>query len=291
MSGMKLALGTAQFGLAYGIAGRGEVVPETEVRAILEDAAARGVTLLDTAAAYGEIETRIAELAAGLPLQFVSKIPAIPDVLPPVQAAEFALQSARRSLQRLGPALRTILLHRARDLLGERGDAVWPALSAWAREQGLRLGASGYTPDDAVELANLRGVNLVQLPGNALDQRVQFAAGRMSSLGIEVHLRSVFLQGLLLMPDARATALLPAAREALQRWHDWAARIGLEPLDAALAVVKSCAPVSTVVVGVDDLAQWRAIADAWERTRATPAIELAVTSPDVIDPRLWKAAT
>ena len=41
---MQLALGTVQFGIAYGIAGRGEAVPEAEVRAILEDAAARGVT-------------------------------------------------------------------------------------------------------------------------------------------------------------------------------------------------------------------------------------------------------
>lgn len=280
---MQLALGTVQFGIAYGIAGRGEAVPEAEVRAILEGAADQGVTTLDTAAAYGDIETRLARLAAGLPLRFVSKVPAIDETLDPAAAARAALAAARQSRERLGPALRGLITHRAQDLQGARGEAVWRLLAPWARDEGITLGASCYAPAEAEALARQPGVALCQVPGNAFDQRVVHAA----LAGVEVHLRSAFLQGLLLMDPARAAERLPGAAEALNRWHAWAAARDLSPLEAALSVVKSFDTVSTVVVGVDNLAQWREIAAAWRVGRPLPAPELAVDRSGVIDPRLW----
>ncbi len=284
---IQLALGTVQFGLAYGIAGRGEPVPEVEVRSILEDAAARGVRTLDTAAAYGDIEARLARLVEGLPFRYVSKIAAIPDDLDPDAAAGFALQSAQLSRARLGDAMRGLMFHRAQDLEGERGQAIWARVAEWCDRQGVGLGASCYTPDDAARLVALRGVALAQLPGNAFDQRIAGTDACLALRGVEVHLRSVFLQGLLLMPPERACTRLPAAREPVQRWHRWAGERGLSPLEAALSIVKSFRAVSTVVVGADNLRQWREIADAWSRAEAIEAPELAVDCADIIDPRHW----
>lgn len=285
--GVQLALGTVQFGLAYGIAGRGEAVPDDEARAILEDAAARGVRTLDTAADYGDIESRLSRLAAGLPLEIVSKVPAIPLELAPAAAADFAVRMAQRSRERLGPLLRGLMLHRSTDLVGERGDAVWPALQAWARADGVRLGASCYDPADSDELARRHGIALTQVPGNAFDQRIADADAHAPLRQVEVHLRSAFLQGLLLMPQDDAKRRLPAAAAALERWHADCARRGTPPLLSALAIVKSFSLVTHVVVGVDRLAQWIDIAEAWERARPVHAPELACQEPEVIDPRLW----
>ena len=285
---MHLALGTAQFGLAYGIAGRGEAVPEREVRAILEDACARGTRTLDTAAGYGDIETRLARLCADLPLEFISKIPALPAELAPDQAAKFAVDCARRSRKRLGSALRCLMAHRAEDLMGERGAAVWPALERWARVEGVTLGASCYSPEEAAALVRLHRIGLTQLPGNALDQRISLACEQGDLSGCEVHLRSVFLQGLLLMPLPRVAERMPAALDALRRWHEWTEGRGLKPIEAALGIVKSFTGVTTVVVGTDSFDQWRAIADAWENTEAIAAPELAFDRKTVIDPRLWE---
>ena len=284
---MRLALGTVQFGLAYGIAGRGEAVPASEARAILEDAASRGLRTLDTAADYGDIETRLAGLAAGLPLEVVSKVPAIPSELAPGDAAAFAVRMAERSRERLGPLLRGLMVHRSGDLTGARGDAVWPALADWARADGIRLGASCYDPSDADDLARRHGIALTQVPGNAFDQRIADAAAHAPLRGVEVHLRSAFLQGLLLMSQDEAKRRLSAAASALERWHADCARRGTPPLQAALAIVKSFSLVSHVVVGVDSLAQWTAIADAWEQALPCPAPDLACARPEVIDPRLW----
>jgi len=285
---MQLALGTVQFGMAYGIAGRGEAVPEAEVRAILEDAVAQGVTTLDTAAAYGDIESRLARLAAGLPLRFVSKVPALSESLDPQAAASAALAAARQSHQRLGSALSGLMMHRAQDLQGARGEAVWRLLAPWARDEGIALGASCYAPAEAEDLARHPGITLCQVPGNALDQRIAQPEPAAALAGVQVHLRSAFLQGLLLMAPALAAERVPAADEALARWHGWASAHALSPLEAALSIVKSFSAVSTVVVGVDNLAQWREIAAAWSVAPTLTAPGLAVEHASVIDPRLWK---
>ncbi|MDE2396803.1 MAG: aldo/keto reductase [Burkholderiales bacterium] len=284
---MQLALGTVQFGLAYGVAGRGQAVPEDEVRAVLEDAAARGVRTLDTAAAYGDIEARLGRLARGLPLDIVSKVPAIPAALDPAAAADFALRSAQLSRDRLGGALRALMLHSADDLAGARGQAVAAALATWGRSEGVEIGASCYAPDEVLDLAQRHAIAIAQAPGNALDQRFARPGLAQGLVGIEVHLRSAFLQGLLVMPAARAGDRLPAARPALARWHTWCSARGMPPLLAALSVVKSFRAVSAVVVGVDDLAQWTEIARAWEQAEPTAAAELACDDPAVVDPRRW----
>lgn len=284
---MQLALGTVQFGIAYGIAGRGEPVPEAEVRAILKDAAAQGVTMLDTAAAYGDIESRLARLASGLPLRIVSKVPPLDESLSPEAAAHVALTAARQSRQRLGTALCGLMMHRTQDLQGARGEVVWRSLARWARDEGIALGASCYEPTEAAALARQPGIALCQVPGNAFDQRVAEPSIATALTGVEVHLRSAFLQGLLLMPRSQAASRVPASAEPLTRWHAWAAMHGMSPLEAALSVVKSFGIVSIVVVGVDSLVQWREITHAWRKAEPLAAPCLSTIHGDVIDPRVW----
>jgi aryl-alcohol dehydrogenase-like predicted oxidoreductase len=285
---MQLALGTVQFGLAYGIAGNGQAVPEAQVRSILAAAWDAGVRTLDTAAAYGDIEGRLAGLCGALPFDIVSKVPAIPDALTPSEAARWALAQAEQSRHRLGQRLRGLMCHRAEDFLGPRGAAVAPALQRWAADQGVALGASCYEPATLMTLREAlpQGLALCQLPGNALDQRLAQALHQPLA-GLDIHLRSAFLQGLLLMPLDQGRTRLPAAAGALQRWHGWCAARELSPLVAALSVVKSFAAVSTVLVGVESVAQWTAIAKAWAQARPLSAAELAVADPAVTDPRTW----
>jgi aryl-alcohol dehydrogenase-like predicted oxidoreductase len=285
---MQLALGTVQFGMAYGIAGSGHAVPDAEARRILRAAWQAGVRTLDTAAAYGDSETKLAALCDGLAFEVVSKVPAIPHELPAADAVAFALDAAARSRSRLGPLLRALMCHRADDLLGERGAAVRDALQRWADREQVAFGTSCYEPHTLLALRASGPVGIAQLPASALDQRLPQALPTALP-GTEVHLRSVFLQGLLLMDPQQARTRLPTAAAALQRWHAWVQATGLEPVVAALAVAKSFGAASTVVVGVETCAQFEAIAAAWGRARPTPAPQLAEPDLSVIDPRRWTA--
>jgi len=263
-------------------------VPEDEVRAILEDAATQGVTTLDTAAVYGDIESRLVRLAEDLPFRFHSKIPPLAEDLNPEQAARIALAAARQSRYRLGPALTILMAHRTQDFQGERGAAILHSLRPWAKDEGITLGSSCYSPDEAADLTQTCGIAVYQLPGNAFDQRIEEPVAVARLAGVEVHLRSIFLQGLLLMDEDRVAEKLPAAVSLLRRWHAWTAARGLPALEAALSISKAFRSVSKIIVGVDSLHHWREVASAWKRAKPISAPELATGRLDVIDPRKWK---
>lgn len=283
---MQLSLGTVQFGLRYGVAGRPEAVPEAEVRAILAEASMAGVQVLDTASAYGDIEARLTTLAEGTPFRVVTKLPPLPPASDGL--VDWIHQHLARSAQRLGGALYALMFHRAEDLLESHADLAWRIAAEWAGHRGLKLGVSCY---DASTLARIRQrypVTIAQVPGNALDQRLR-ALDRSDGPDLELHLRSAFLQGLLLMPLDLAQARVPAAAGALSRWHAWLGDQGQPALQAALGVVKGLPGISHCVVGVDDLPQFRAIVQAWKAAEPVQAPQLHESSLEVIDPRRWAA--
>ena len=283
---MELALGTAQFGLAYGVAGRGTAVAESEVRAILECAASHGIGSLDTAPVYGDIEVRLARLAKDLPFGVVSKIPAIPLDLPVASAAGWVLEQAECSRARLGSLLTGLMFHRAADLSGDGGAAIWGAITGWAAAEKIAVGASFYEPEECVAMHRNRAIALAQIPGNAFDQRVARVIPAPIS-GLELYLRSAFLQGLLLLPESVAAIRLPAAAEPLRRWAVWCRRMHQSPLAAALSVARGFGAVSKIVVGVDSLMQLIEVIEAWELASSVVALELSCDDASVIDPRTW----
>lgn len=291
--GVQLALGTVQFGLAYGVLGSGQRVADDEATRILASAARHGVHTLDTAAAYGDIEQRLAGLcqAAGASAaRVVSKIPPLPADTDTDAGtlAEAVAAHVRQSAARLGNRMEALLFHRADDLLGRLGDVAWASAqrSVAALPWPVRLGVSCYSPDELLRIAARYPVALAQLPGNVFDQRLQ----DHHFPGIELHLRSVFLQGLLLADEAIAAARLPAAAEALADWCAACRRADLSPLSAALGVARGLPGVQRLVVGVERAAQFEAIASAFAAAPVLRWPALARSAAAVIDPRCWPGA-
>lgn len=282
-----LALGTVQFGVAYGIAGSGRAVAPDDARAILERAWALGIRRLDTAPAYGDIEERLADLTYGLPFEMVSKVAALP-VDRPAEAATLASESIARSIDRLGDRLAGILFHRPDDLAGDGAAGIWAAAERAAGAAQLALGVSGYDAATMAGLARRFPLAMAQLPGNAFDQGLATEADALAD--VELTLRSAFLQGLLLMPRDQAAARLPSAAASLARWHDWCADQKVAPIAGALAIAKGLPGVCYCAVGVETVAQLNEIADAWAEVPARRAPELASPDPAIVDPRRWRVA-
>jgi aryl-alcohol dehydrogenase-like predicted oxidoreductase len=280
---MELALGTVQFGLAYGAVGSGRKVEPEMARAILTDAWQRGVRTLDTAAAYGDIEAQLLPLCGtSQPFRIISKIAALRSLEAEQRQSTLRL-SIRRSLERLGERLDALLFHSTADLLAADGDSLWALARQCLAGRPVRLGVSCYAPDELAQLRERFDIEIAQLPGNALDQRLNDAP---SFDGIELHLRSAFLQGLLLAPE-RGAQRVPAAASALAAWQARCAAERLEPTVAALGIAQGLPGVKACVVGVETLTQWRDVAGAWARASALHWPELAVTDPAIYDPRAW----
>jgi aryl-alcohol dehydrogenase-like predicted oxidoreductase len=272
--------------MPYGITGSKLIPADADVRKILGLAFERGIKTLDTAPAYGNIESRLGSLCGRLEFRIVSKIPPLPSDMSDFEACQWAVDSADTSRQRLGRRLHALLFHRAEDLLESRGAAVLDALARWADSENVLIGASGYEPGAVRALLAAQRISIAQLPGNALDQRISGLSDGLDTKP-ELHLRSAFLQGLLLAPYQDAIRLVPAAAGALRKWHDWIERRQISPLHGAFSVIKGFKDVEACVVGVENLAQLAELLDAWQESKAVSAVELASSDPRTIDPRMW----
>lgn len=282
------ALGTVQFGLPYGIANRTGQVMRNEAAAILDYAWSMGLNTLDTAVAYGESEARLGEVGVGQ-WRVVSKLRAVPQSCKDL--AGWVQESLTGSLERLRiPRLRGLLLHRSQQLLSSQGDALYRALVI-LKEQGKveRIGVSIYGPDELDAIWPRYKLDLVQAPFNILDRRLAISGWltRLHQAGAEVHVRSVFLQGLLLMEAVKRPATFDRWQALWQQWHRWLDDQALSPLQACLGFALSQPEIDRVVVGVDSLKQLQEILAAIDTSVVIPPKTLMSEDLDLINPSNW----
>jgi aryl-alcohol dehydrogenase-like predicted oxidoreductase len=276
----RLGLGTVQFGQAYGVSNTAGQVPSAEASAILAYAARAGMRVLDTAANYGEAEHVLAALDTK-PFRIVTKTIGFSHGLAAVIAR------ARQSAETLHAD--TVLVHAAGDLKGPEGNAYWKALLD-LREAGLfrRIGISTYVTDDPAALGARFKPDVIQLPFSLLDQRLlaDGSLARLADLGVEIHARSLFLQGLLLM-EAPPPKLQDAAPH-LSRLRAALKEAGTTPLAAALGFVLSRPEITIGLVGVTRKQELEEILSAAQSP--LPVLDwasLALSDERILTPSLW----
>ncbi len=277
----RLGLGTAQFAEPRGRGG------EAEIRAILDTAAPAGITLVDTAAAYGD-----AERALGRSWPFPSPFSVITRTVRLSEGLDRIEHRARRSLERLGVArAQGLLVHAAEDLHGPDGRALWARLER-LKGEGLfqSIGFSAHAEDDPSALARRYNPDIVQLPVSMLDQRLvrDGTLEKLAEQGVQVHLRSIFLQGLLFMEREALPASVAHAGPRLSRIRRMLAEAGADPLQAALSYALDRPEASAVFVGVSSAAELRAVIAASHQPG--PRLDWAALSLDdltALDPRQW----
>jgi aryl-alcohol dehydrogenase-like predicted oxidoreductase len=284
-------LGTAQFGLNYGIANQSGKIARDEVAALLHRAARAGVDTLDTAVAYGDSEVALAE-AGVTAWRVISKLPALPAT--PTNVSAWVFEQVQGSLERLRLSqLDAVLLHKPADLLGPFSTDYLQALEL-LKARGLvrAVGVSIYDPAELEGLWPRWQPQIVQAPFNVLDRRLARSGwlARLVQTGVRVHVRFVFLQGLLLMPAANLPASFERWRDVLRGWLDWCEQQGMTPLQAAIGFVSAQGGVERFVIGVDSLAQLEQVLAAATRPTSAPPDELASDDRDLIDPSRWSRA-
>jgi aryl-alcohol dehydrogenase-like predicted oxidoreductase len=286
---IRLALGTVQFGLNYGIANQSGQVADSEVGAILARAAAAGINTLDTAIAYGQSEACLGRAGVSR-WRVITKLPPLPR--PVADLAQWAEGQIHGSLRRLGiTQLEAILLHRSSDLLGPQGETYLRTLHD-LKAAGLTraIGVSVYDPWELDRLWPLWCPEVVQAPCNVLDRRLINSGwlARLVGGGTRVHLRSAFLQGLLLMPARTRPQIFARWSGILDRWSKWCEESAVSPLAGALAFVQSVPGVERLVVGVDCARHLEEILAA-SLAKKVPPDDIFSEDGDLIDPSRWPA--
>ncbi len=287
----RLALGTVQFGQRYGLANTSGQVDAKTAAAILERARLSGVDTLDTAINYGNSEACLGEAGVSS-WRVITKLPPIPQGT--VGVSEWIEAQVNGSLERLRiNFLDALLMHKPSDLLGPAGASLIRALESLKVRGLIRdAGISIYDPAELDAICAVWRPDLVQAPCNVLDRRL-IHSGWLEQLrewGVRVQVRSVFLQGLLLMPASRRPSWFDRWSELLLRWTNWCAENRATPLRATLAFAEAVPGVERLVVGVDSLTQWNEILAASDTKGQIPPDDLFSDDPELIEPSRWKVS-
>ena len=266
---VRLALGGAQFGLDYGVVNHAGKPSAAQVFEILRWAVGKGVSIVDTARAYGDSELVIGDALNSLGL--VEKVSIVTKLDPLSYLGDGTCPDDElcvvvdRSIQKSMAALRlsrleTLMLHRWEHRHWNRG-ALWRHLLHWRGNGGIdRLGASVSSPAEALEALADEDVGALQLPFNLLDQRwlsPEFQSARMARRDVVVYARSAYLQGLLIAshdawPNLRgvdASGIVAQVERLAVSFN----RSGKD--DLALAFVRAQGWLDVVVVGAESLDQ------------------------------------
>lgn len=294
---MKIGLGAVQFGLDYGIANTAGKVSEGDVAAILAAAAQLQLTLIDTAALYGDSEAVLGRtMSPASPFDIVTKTPQFAGSTLSELAAqqlEDSLHASLRKLQRR--SVYGLLIHRVDDLLLPGGEVLM-ARMALLKQRGLvsKIGVSVYTGQQIDAVLARFPIDLIQLPINVLDQRLLHSGHlrKLKQAGVEIHARSAFLQGLLLMAPHELPAHFDGVREHLAAYHRFIAGQALTPLQAALGFVTGLEEIDRVICGVNSGMQLHEIcAAAGHAVAGTARADydaFALSDELFVNPALWQ---
>lgn len=285
---MRLALGTVQFGLPYGVANKSGQVSHAEAKLMVRLASENGIDTIDTAIAYGESEKCLGEVGVEN-FKLVTKLPAIPNGC--LDINNWIYEQVSSSLVRLGVGqIYALLLHKSEDLLGPDGPELYRALDS-LKEKGLvkKIGVSIYSPNELESLKKDFSFDLIQAPFNLIDQRL-LHSGWMKKLkdsGVEIHTRSTFLQGLLLMKETDIQPKFSPWKHLWKKWHDWLAENNVSALQGSLAFALSFPEIERVVVGADNHYQLLEIINASNNLLNADLPNLVSVDENLINPANW----
>tara|TARA_B110000211_G_scaffold201492_1_gene233114 strand:+ start:886 stop:1752 length:867 start_codon:yes stop_codon:yes gene_type:complete len=285
---MKLALGTAQFGMRYGISNVNGKVSQEGGKAILKYAASAGVDTIDTAMAYGDSEQVLGNIGVE-GFNLVTKLPEIPECINDIEG--WVIKSVEDSVSRLGvESLYGLLLHRPNQLSESKGIKILSAIRL-LKKFGIvkKLGVSVSTPNEFGALFDIYDFDVVQCPFNLVDRRL-ISSGwlrKLSTAGVEIHTRSSFLQGLLLMPRNAIPSKFKAWNTLWDDWDTWLRNNKISPISACLSYVLSFSEIDKVVVGVDTQSQLLEIIGAASGTSINSFPDISSDVTDLINPANW----
>lgn len=284
----RLVIGSAQFGMNYGIANKNGKISENDIKKIILYAKDNEINTIDTAISYGDSEECIGRV--GLKdWNIITKIPQVPDSCQDISS--WIDRKIYNSLEKLNVKLiDAVLLHYPLQLLEAKGYEIWAALLRLKRI-GLinKIGFSIYNPDELTALYDIFKPDIVQFPYNIFDRRIE-TSGWLNFLcknRIETHSRSVFLQGLLLINKNERLKKFSRWSELWKSWDGFLEKQKISALQACMGFVMLNKSIDKIIVGVDSKGQLKEIIELKSISCFDELLKFSSTDEELIDPSLW----
>lgn len=282
---MKLALGTVQFGVKYGINNPAIIPSRQEVKKIFSLAVEAGINILDTAPAYGYAEQIITD-CGGECFDIVTKFSQVNNKLDLYNSLNNSLKSLKAK------SVYGLIAHNADDLL--KNPSLWEVLLDMHQKKLVKkIGYSVYNIEQLEKLLNLDMIpHLVQFPYSLLDRKFEPMLPELKSRRIETHIRSVFLQGLYFIEPNQLPSKLQPLNCSLTQLRVLCNNYGMSIGELALNFATTEASIDKIVIGVYNSAQLQENIDYFKTSKYTQAISqeiknIKVQYSELLNPAKW----
>jgi aryl-alcohol dehydrogenase-like predicted oxidoreductase len=282
---MNNILGTAQLGMIYGVSNQERKPSRKLAHQILAYAYDNGVRMFDTAPVYGNSESLLGNfIREKKHVDVISKIPRSTKYICLNSSVDASLKNLNLS------RLYALLHHSPEDLLGVDGDAVFNEMLL-LKDHGFvkKIGISAYTKDEIELVINRYEIDVVQLPINVFDQRLleDNYLSILKKKGIEVHVRSIFCQGLLLMSIDELPKYFDPIKSRAAKYYEYLTTLGITKLQAALSFINKI-DCDMMVFGVHALSHLKEILSVSRHpVDLCDFKKFSIDAPEFVNPSRW----
>ncbi len=287
----RIAIGTAQFTNYYGISNEHGITEQDDVNDILKFAEANGIKFIDTAIGYGLSEKSIG-ISGVRGFQYISKLPSLPKDILSSDIQVWVQKNIIQSIKNLGAdKLFAFLLHNSNDLKGPNADYIFDTLREAKENKLIKFyGYSLYDPHELDQLFERFKPDIVQIPYNVFDHRFSDAGwiSRLNNEGVIVHARSIFLQGLLLMPEKKIPKYFLRWHDHFRKWNIYLNKNNFKPLQACISYVLKNEKIDQLIIGIENIKQIEEIVFILKNNIINVGDNFGINDSSLINPSKWK---
>lgn len=279
----QLILGTAQFGLDYGATNKYGRPDNLAAKQLLEISKRNKITTLDTAEAYGDSETRLGNMGATNDFKIITKF----------KLKATGPKSLSQHFHRLRVSkLQGLIFHDANEVHSSKAPVWIDALREMRENKTVELiGISAYTLQEIESaFAVFPDIELIQIPSNIVDMSTLESPliSEMVRNGVKVHVRSIFLQGVLLESESKLNGQFKAFKSVVGQVSNYASENSVSKLEVLLKPIQNHPNVDGVVIGTSSSEELMQIISAWRSDSKIEYYPEHTLHPNLLDPRKWR---
>lgn len=280
----KIVIGGAQFGNHYGIANTEGVLKSKDVKIILDFAHKNGISSIDTAKSYGGSEKIIGDILSGLNQEW--------NVITKLNNSSSSLENQyKSSMNNLRVLPYAVLSHSYEDFMSL---PFYKLLKKLKKDHKLKkIGVSVYTAKQIESILKTHKPDLIQCPLNILDTRL-YKSGvldRLKGEGIEIHARSLFLQGLFYLSKSKIKKKFPELSDTFEELYIISKEAGVTIAELSLLWVSSLKQIDKIVIGVDSIDQLKmhiaTLNKKINKITFDKALKLNFKNEKILNPTFW----
>ena len=289
----KVGIGTAHWGENYGKFKKSESITNQEAINILNYAFNNHINLIDTASSYLNAEKKIGDLKEAKNFQIITKIKPLNKKINIKDQIDEIILNFKNSLANLNrKSIKGILVHNSEDLIHDDGEYLWEELNKLKEKKIIeKIGVSVYDLKNSDKIIKKYKIDIIQIPINVFDQRF-LNSGMIEDLNkkdIEIHARSIFLQGILGIDPYTSNNLPQELNILLKNFVEYLKPFNLSAIEGAIIFTFNLKQLSKFIIGFNKVDEIKFIKNTVQNKllKNLDFSSFKITNKNLIDPRFW----